>query len=280
MEIAAQIESFLRWFTDHAALLMVVSVIATIGGEHLIGRLRGATEDRRSARTSISAGLAYILAKGIVSKIAMFAVAMWIYTNHAIFALDPLNPLVWIALFFTRDFVYYWIHRAEHQLNALWASHMIHHSATQFSFTTSVRMPWMEALYKPALALWAPLLGFHPAISAAIGALVLIVGQFHHTELRRKQNLLDLVLVTPSAHRVHHGSNDRYLDKNFGGLLIIWDRMFGTYEPETERVVYGLTGGRHVSSPHQALVGGYPSLLAEMRGRGGRDSLRLAFARP
>ena len=275
------IAAALSWFTANRTIILVASVLLTIVGERLVRSWAGrAVEPSASSRTSIASGLAYIAAKGVVSRVAMFAVAMWIYTDHRIFDFDPFNPLVWLALFVSRDFIYYWIHRAEHTVNMLWASHMVHHSATHFSFTTAVRMPWMEALYKPLIALWAPLLGFHPAISAAIGALVLIVGQFHHTELGRGGGLLGKVFVTPSAHRVHHGSNERYLDKNFGGLLIIWDRMFGTYEPETEAVTYGLTAGKRVESPKEALVGGYATLFAGMRGVGRRDALAIAFGRP
>jgi len=147
---------------------------------------------------------------------------------------------------------------------------MIHHSLERFSFTSAVRLPWMEAIYKPVLALWVPLLGFHPVAFAAMGALVLMVGQLQHTELVRRRTALDLVFVTPSAHRVHHGSNPEYLDKNFGSMLIVWDRLFGTYAPETVPVRYGLAGGKRVSRPAQALTGGYPALFAAARAK---DSL-------
>lgn len=177
-------------------------------------------------------------------------------------------------------FVYYWIHRAEHQVKVLWASHMIHHSSEEFTFTTAVRMPWMEALYKPALGLWAPLLGFHPLAFAAMGALVLIVGQFQHTELMQRRTVLDLVFVTPSAHRVHHGSNNEYLDKNFGSMLVTWDRIFGTFEAEAAPVMYGLTGDKRVRSTGDALVGGYRDLFVELRGSSMRDSVRTLLARP
>jgi sterol desaturase/sphingolipid hydroxylase (fatty acid hydroxylase superfamily) len=205
---------------------------------------------------------------------------MYVYDQHRLFDLDPTNPMVWAAIFLCRDFVYYWIHRAEHQLKVLWASHMVHHSSEEFSFTTAVRMPWMEALYKPALGLWAPLLGFHPLAFAAMGALVLIVGQFQHTELLRRRSPLDAVFVMPSAHRVHHGSNPEYLDKNFGSMLIIWDRVFGTYEPEKAPVTYGLTGGVRVRTPSEALVGGYRELANDVRSLSGRATVRQLVARP
>jgi sterol desaturase/sphingolipid hydroxylase (fatty acid hydroxylase superfamily) len=220
-------------------------------------------------------GLAYFAGKGLVGKLAAFALALWVYDNFRLFDLDVTSPWVWLAMFVLRDFVYYWIHRAEHRFAGLWASHMVHHSPTQMNFATAVRMPWMEALYKPLLGLWAPLLGFHPAAFAAIGALVLLVGQYHHTEGGRRVQFLRAVFVTPATHRVHHGSNQRYLDKNFGSMLVIWDRLFGTYEAETEPVVYGLTGGKAIDRPAAALVGGYPDLFSRMRGA---HSLRGAAA--
>ncbi len=145
----------------------------------------------------------------------------------------------------------------------------LHHSLERFCFTSAVRLPWMEAIYKPVLVLWVPLLGFHPAAYAAMGALVLMFGQLQHTELVRRRTALDLVFVTPSAHRVHHGSNPGYLEKNFGSMIIIWDRLFGTYAPETVPVRYGLAGGKRVTTPAQALTGGYPALLASVRAQDG-----------
>lgn len=270
----------LDWLTEHATIVMIASVLTTIGIERVVRRLASRPEDAASSRTSIASGLAYLAAKGVGSKVAFFALAMWIYDHHAIFELDPRSPMVWLALFLGRDFVYYWVHRAEHSVNALWASHMIHHSATHFSFTTAVRMPWMEALYKPIIALWIPLVGFHPVASAAIGAVVLAVGQFHHTELGRRRTVLDTVFVTPSAHRVHHGSNELYLDKNFGSMLIVWDRLFGTYQAETETVTYGLTGNKTIDSARGALVGGYRELVAGMRDRTPAGAMRFALGRP
>ena len=272
--------SVLGWLIDHAVALLFVSVITTVVGDFIVRRARGRSIDFGGSWTSISAGIAYITAKGVVSKLIAFAIAMYVYDHHRLFDLDPTKPAVWLAIFVCRDFAYYWIHRAEHQAKVLWASHMVHHSSEEFTFTTAVRMPWMEALYKPALALWAPLLGFHPLAFAAMGALVLIAGQFQHTELMRRRTPLDLVFVTPSAHRVHHGSNAEYLDKNFGSMLIIWDRIFGTYEAEVAPVTYGLTGTKRVRNTTDALVGGYPALFADIRGLGTRATVRHLAARP
>jgi sterol desaturase/sphingolipid hydroxylase (fatty acid hydroxylase superfamily) len=253
----------IAWLTDHAVLLLTASVSITILGELVLGRLRRRLDAGGSA-TSLVAGAAYLAAKGIVSKALMFAVALAVY-EHRLFDLDWRNPYVWLAIFVGRDFAYYWIHRAEHRVRVLWASHMVHHSLERFSFTSAVRLPWMEAIYKPVLALWVPLLGFHPVAFAAMGALVLMAGQLQHTELVRRRTAFDLVFVTPSAHRVHHGSNPEYIDRNFGSMLIVWDRLFGTYAPETVPVRYGLAGGKRVSTPAQALTGGYPALFDGLR---------------
>jgi len=269
MPSAAELISFI---TDHAVLLLTASVTVTVLGEVVSGLLRRRADATGSA-TSVAAGLAYLAVKGVVSKVLMLGVALAVYERR-LFDLDWTNPLVWLGIFVGRDFVYYWIHRAEHRVRVLWASHMIHHSLERFTFTSAVRLPWMEAIYKPALALWVPLLGFHPAAFAAMGALVLMAGQLQHTELVRRRSVLDRLFVTPSAHRVHHGSNPEYLDKNFGSMLIVWDRMFGTFAPETVPVRYGLTGGKRVVTPVQALTGGYPALVSAL---GTQDGIAAGF---
>jgi sterol desaturase/sphingolipid hydroxylase (fatty acid hydroxylase superfamily) len=257
--------ALIPWITAHATLLLAASVTVTVGGELVFGTLRRRLQ---GSATSMTAGLAYLVVKGVVSKALMFGVALAVY-QHRLFTLDWTNPLVWLGIFVGRDFAYYWIHRAEHRVRVLWASYMIHHSLERFTFTSAVRLPWMEALYKPALALWVPLLGFHPVAFAAMGALVLMAGQLQHTELVRRRTPLDRVFVTPAAHRVHHGSNPEYLDKNFGSMLIVWDHLFGTYAAETVAVRYGLTGGTRVTTPAQALTGGYPALLTGLRSQEG-----------
>lgn len=276
MPLAPQLIS---WLTDHAVAVLAVSVTVTVVGEQVYGFLRRRLDASGSA-TSILAGGAYVVTKTVVSKGLMFGVALAVY-DHRLFDLNWKNPLVWVAVFVARDFQYYWLHRAEHRVRVLWASHMIHHSLERFTFTSAVRLPWMESVYKPALWLWVPLVGFHPAAFAAIGALVLTVGQLQHTELVRRRSPLDWLFVTPGAHRVHHGSNPEYLDKNFGSMLIVWDRLFGTYAAETSPVVYGLAGSKRVATPAQALVGGFPALLSALRAqRGVRSRGRYLLSAP
>ncbi|MBW3555490.1 MAG: sterol desaturase family protein [Actinobacteria bacterium] len=267
------------WLIDHAVALLAVSVACTVVGEHLLG-MRRRHLDATGSATSIVAGAAYLATKALVSKGLVFGLALAVY-DRRLFDLDWTNPVVWIGVFVARDFQYYWIHRAEHRVRVLWASHMVHHSLERFTFTSAVRLPWMESVYKPALWLWVPLVGFHPAAFAAIGALVLAVGQLQHTELLRRRTPLDWVFVTPATHRVHHGSNPEYLDRNFGSMLVVWDRMFGTYAAETAPVVYGLAGGKRVATPAQALLGGFPALVSSIRSQHGvRARARHLVAAP
>ncbi len=255
----------IAWLIASSAHVLVVGALLAVSAEAAVRYWRTRRVLTPGMGTSVSAGAAYFVAKLVVSKILMFGVALWLWENHRLFDFDNTTVAAFLALFIMRDFVYYWVHRAEHRVRLLWASHMVHHSSTEFTFVTAVRLPWTEALYKPVIYLWAPLVGFHPLVSAAMGALVLLAGQIQHTEIGRRETVLDLVLVTPSAHRVHHGSNNLYLDKNFGSILIVWDRLFGTFQPETEPVRYGLTGGKAVGSPMDALKGGYPALFADAR---------------
>ena len=257
--------SAISWLIDYSAHVLVIGALVAVSVEAAVRYRRTRRIITLGMGTSVAAGAAYFVAKLVVSKILMFGVALWLWENHRLFDFDNTTVAAFVALFVLRDFVYYWVHRAEHGVRVLWASHMVHHSSTEFTFVTAVRLPWTEALYKPVIYLWSPLVGFHPLLAAAMGALVLLAGQIQHTEIGRRKTILDLVLVTPSAHRVHHGSNQIYLDKNFGSILIVWDRIFGTYQPETESVRYGLTGAKVVNGPMDALKGGYPELFADAR---------------
>lgn len=141
------------------------------------------------------------------------------------------------------DFVYYWKHRAEHSVRVLWAYHSVHHSSEEFNFTTAFRLPWFGNIFGVVFYVPLVLAGFNPLWVMLARQLVLLYQFWIHTEAVGRLGAFDLVLNSPSNHRVHHGSNPVYLDKNHGGILIIWDRLFGTYQRElaAQPVVYGLT---------------------------------------
>lgn len=149
---------------------------------------------------------------------------------------------VWCLLFLGDDFTYYWFHRLGHQVNILWAGHSTHHSARHYHFATALRQAWLEYFYKYAYWMWLPLLGFDPLMVFTMLSLSQIYGFFLHTEAVGKLGPLEAVFSTPSHHRAHHGMEKQYVDRNYGGFLIVWDRLFGTFQAETERPTYGVTG--------------------------------------
>src|SRR6266481_9083512 len=148
---------------------------------------------------------------------------------------------VWVLLFFADEFSYYWFHRVSHQCRLFWASHVVHHSSQRYNLGTALRQTWTGNFMTWVFWLWLPLVGFAPVMVLTMQAVSLLYQFWIHTELVRCMGPLEAVLNTPSHHRVHHGSNQIYLDRNHAGVLIIWDRIFGTFEPEGEKVVYGLT---------------------------------------
>jgi sterol desaturase/sphingolipid hydroxylase (fatty acid hydroxylase superfamily) len=153
------------------------------------------------------------------------------------------------------DFFYYCQHRMLHQVKFFWALHEVHHSSPWYNLTTSMRLNWMSPLVAPFFFLPAVLLGFEVKQILAFFILNLFYQFGLHTEAIGTLGPLEGILNTPSAHRVHHGSNAYCIDKNFGGMLMIWDRLLGTYQPETEPVIYGVTTGFQGHNPLKLVFG-------------------------
>lgn len=170
----------------------------------------------------------------------IFIVGLLLVTPLALFDM----PQGWWSLplaVLAADFTYYWMHRCEHEIRLFWANHSVHHSSPEFNFTTALRISWVDALIEWVFFIPMILLGFG-LVHTVVGLVVVVAYQsWIHTEKVGKLGALDRLFNTPSVHRVHHGSNAQYIDKNYGGILIIWDRMFGTYAPEVEPVKYGIT---------------------------------------
>ena len=142
--------------------------------------------------------------------------------------------------FITIDFIYYWYHRCSHRIRFLWAVHMNHHSSEEMNFSVALRQAWFGPITKIPFFMLMPLIGFDPIITAAAGIISTLWGVLSHTQWIKRLGPLEYLFVTPSSHRVHHGSNEEYIDKNYGNLLIIWDRIFGTFADEKDTVVYGI----------------------------------------
>ncbi|WP_278312497.1 sterol desaturase family protein [Lolliginicoccus levis] len=220
--------------------------------------------DLRDARTSITMGLGNVVIN-LGWKLAVVAIYAAAYLLTPL-QVDPANPLTWVVLFFLDDFLYYWYHRTHHTIRVFWASHVVHHSSEYYNFSTALRQPWTPFSSMPY---WLPLalLGFPPWMILLAQSWNLLYQFFIHTERVGKLPApLELVLNTPSHHRVHHGSNPQYLDKNYGGILIIWDRLFGTFEPEGERVRYGLTKNISTHNPLRVATHEFVAIWRDIRG--------------
>ncbi|MBO9533971.1 MAG: sterol desaturase family protein [Solirubrobacteraceae bacterium] len=229
-------------------LLMAVEALSY---KHMAEDAREASGDKgyeaRDTRTSISMGLGYLAISGGWNIVALVAFA-------AIYSVSPLridmgSPWSWLLLLVLFDLLFYWDHRVHHRVRAGWASHVVHHSSEHFNLSTAVRQPWTPfsstVFFAPL-----PLLGFPPAAVATISAIDLLYQFWIHTErVDRLPRPIEFVMNTPSHHRVHHGSDQDYLDRNYGGVFIIFDRMFGTFTPEGARPTYGLTTNINTFNP-------------------------------
>jgi sterol desaturase/sphingolipid hydroxylase (fatty acid hydroxylase superfamily) len=235
--------------------------------------------DLRDSRTSITMGLGSVVVN-VGWKLVVVAIYAGLY-ELAPWHLSASNPLTWVALFFADDLSYYWFHRVSHESRVFWASHVVHHSSTHYNLSTALRQTWVPVTYLP-FWLWLPLLGFAPWMVLLAQAWSLIYQFWIHTErVRRLPAPVEYVLNTPSHHRVHHGSNEQYLDKNYAGILVIWDRMFGTFTGEGERVRYGLTTNIDTYNPVRVAFHEYHALWHDMRAtRSWRTKAALAWHGP
>jgi sterol desaturase/sphingolipid hydroxylase (fatty acid hydroxylase superfamily) len=186
----------------------------------------------------------------IMTKGLIIAFYLYLY-QFKFFDLSSLGSIWLEALLtlFAIDFIYYWFHRTSHHVRFFWAIHMNHHSSEEMNFLVSLRQAWFNPLFRVPFFLILPLLGFNPFLTLAVGAASTIWAVIQHTKMIGKLGPLEKIFVTPSSHRVHHGINENYMDKNFGNLFIIWDRIFGTYQAEEERVIFGLKRNIKSSNP-------------------------------
>lgn len=202
--------------------------------------------------TSLGLGIGNVIT-GFFTKALIFGLFTYLY-NHRIFTLDAGIWWYWVLLFFADDFSYYWFHRISHHVNYFWASHVVHHSSQHYNLAAALRQTWTgNATGAFLFWAWMPLVGFHPIWILFMQQISLIYQFWIHTETVRKLPApVEFVFNTPAHHRVHHGSDLKYLDKNHAGILIIWDRLFGSFQPEEERPVYGLT--KNIESYNPALI--------------------------
>ncbi len=191
------------------------------------------------AITSLSCGIGSLIF-GLIPPLFVFAIYGYLHGNFALVKFENGSAGAWIVALISVDFCYYWFHRAAHRINFIWATHIVHHSSEDYNLTTALRQSWFGPLLSWAFYLPLAVLGLSP-LMIMLARTVNTVFQFWiHTESINKLGPLETILSTPSHHRVHHGVNPEYIDKNYGGILIIWDRLFGTFEPELAPSVYAI----------------------------------------
>ncbi|MFB7980613.1 sterol desaturase family protein [Streptomyces vinaceus] len=234
--------------------------------------------DTKDAATSVAMGIGSI-GFDLLWKIPVVAV----FT--AVYELTPLRvPFLWwtvLLMLLVQDFLYYWQHRLHHVIRILWACHVVHHSSRNFNLTTALRQPWTSAttwwFYLPMVAV-----GVHPAAIPFCYGLNLLYQFWVHTErIGKLPRPYEYVFNTPSHHRVHHASQGGYLDRNFGGILIVWDRMFGSWVGETDKPVYGLTKNIGTYNPLRVATHEYAAIARDIRAaRSWRERAGRVFRGP
>ena len=225
-------------------------IIALILGEAIYSNIKGLNFYKTNDTLGSYGLLAGNVVVSLLTKGSFLLFNIYLY-QFRLFTINDLMHVFFVVVltFVTVDFLYYWFHRFSHRIKFLWAMHMNHHSSEEMNFVVSLRQAWFAPFAKVIFFMPLPLIGFDPLITVVVGIASTFWGVIGHTQWINKLGPLEYIFVTPSHHRVHHGSNDQYIDKNFGNLLIIWDKFFGTFEPEREKVVYGITDNVKTFNP-------------------------------
>jgi sterol desaturase/sphingolipid hydroxylase (fatty acid hydroxylase superfamily) len=237
---------------------------------------------RQARKVASAGGVAAIVTGGlaVTSAVASRTKSERFWSRRVVRDLGS-GPLALAAAVFAWDFIYYWNHRFMHESRVLWAIHVVHHSSERYNLSTALRQPVADALgvFVPYGLL--SLFGVRPALILQARGINLLYQYWIHTDTIRRIGPLEKVLNTPSHHRVHHGSNSQYLDRNHGSILIVWDRLFGTFEPEDEPVVYGLTRNINTFNPLRVASHEHADILRDVAGaRTWRDRLSYVVRGP
>ena len=205
---------------------------------------------------------------------------------YAVYSISPweIPVTAWSTLLavILVDFVYYWEHRWAHEIRVLWALyHSVHHSSSDFNLGTAFRVSFVDQFFSPLFYLPLVALGFHPALILSGLVFILAYQTWIHTEMIGKLGWLEKIFNTPSHHRVHHGSDPKYLDRNYAAVLIVWDRLFRTYQVEEERPVYGLTEPLNSVNPFKVHFHEAVKLVRDLSGaRSAREVCGYLFRLP
>jgi alkylglycerol monooxygenase len=229
--------------------------------------------------TNINSGSSMMIATTLL-RVFGISIYTYIYEHFAIFNI----PSTWFFLilcFIVDDFCYYWGHRMTHEVNVAWSSHVVHHHSEEMNFSVALRQSWFQGVWTAPVYIPMALMGFNPMDVVIAHGFNLLYQYWVHTEMIDKLGFLELFMVTPSHHRVHHGRNPKYIDKNHAGVFIIWDKMFGTFQAEEERPVYGTTKPLNSWNPIWANFEHFETLNGQLKDADGLwNKLKVLFKKP
>ena len=259
-------------------VLVTPVFLLLIALEYAVGRWRGRQGYRlNDALSSIGLGMMSQLV-GVLASVFTLGLYIWVYQHAAIWTLPTDSLWVWAAALVLYDFLYYWLHRFGHTTALLWAAHAVHHQSEDYNLSTALRQTGSGWLAGWIFYLPMALIGVPPLVFVVVGLVDLLYQFWVHTEQIGRLGWYDRWFCSPSNHRVHHAVNDPYLDRNYGGIWVIWDRLFGTFQPELdgEPCVYGTRDALQHWNPLVANWQVYGGLFRKMRqARRWRDKLRL-----
>lgn len=211
---------------------------------------------------------------------SFYGLFVWIYENYRIFTI-PNHWYIWVLLLLAADFVWYWYHRLGHEINIFWAAHIVHHQSEEFNFSAAARITTIQAIIRTGFWCVLPFIGFEPMMVMGILVAHGMYSFFTHTQVINAPKWLEYVFITPSLHGVHHASDEKYLDKNYGDVFVFWDKLFGTFQKEEEKPKYGLT---HPIGSYSFLWQHFHYYLeiyeATKRQKGLKNKLKIVFGSP
>ncbi len=255
-------------------LLIVIEVIFALKTQRELYEVKDAS-------TSIALGIGNLIS-GIITKTLLLGVFLFLY-QFRIFTIPFDAWWAWGLLFVADDFSYYWFHRISHSVRWFWASHVVHHSSERYNLAAALRQNWTGNITGTFVFwTWLPLIGFEPGMIFFMQSISLLYQFWIHTEgINKMPRWFEYIFNTPSHHRVHHGSDLLYLDKNHAGTLIIWDRMFGTFQPEAHRPTYGLTKNVETFNPVKVAFHEWINLSKDLKKtRSIKDKIHYLFDSP
>lgn len=263
------------------AASVIPAFLFFVGLEYYISRRmnRTGTYTYATSVSNINIGIAERLLNLLITA-GFYQLYVAVHDRAALLNI-PVNGYTYLLLLLMTDLVWYWYHRLGHEINLLWAAHVVHHQSEEFNLTVSARITTLQALIRNLFWCVLPFIGFHPYQVIVVLTIHGGYSFFTHTQLIGKLGWIEQVLITPSHHRVHHASNEKYLNKNYGDIFVFWDKLFGTFQKEEEAPVYGLT---HPLRSHHFLWQHFhyfmELIVAAQHARGVRGKLRVFFGRP